>query len=355
MSSVKFSINEANVHKGEAYPFLNILRPPPYLSVVNDGNINPTISDRSLGAWVASKGTWVTATVYPLGSVIADQNGNAEIVTAISGTGTSGGTEPTWPTAPLTTVVDNSGANQITWMMLGRVGTAHTSGGSNQSGNWAPSFAYLMDDMIRDANGNIQVCIVPGTSAAAAPTWKTAMGGLTQETNGPLWMCTGPTIAGGATEGNFEFDMTCKTESFTPDQATLPLVKMMVSEEAKISAELREISAALFQFATPHATVTAIATDAGMPAGLQAYNAITTGGLTLIPTFCICVLSPRPLYRQPGATHFITGVLQKASADDSKPGFGFTRTKFSGLKGAWGGMHIDSWPVGARGAALFGI
>ena len=212
-----------------------------------------------------------------------------------------------------------------------------------------------MDDMIRDAAGNIQVCIAPGTSAAAAPTWKTAMGGLTQETNGPLWMCTGPTIGMGSTEGNFEFDMSCKTDAFTPQQATVPSVKFMVSEEAKISAELREIAAAIYQFTTPHATVTAIATDAGMPTGLQAYNAITTGGLVLIPTFCIAVLSPRPAYSQPGTTKFITGVLQKASADDSKPGFGFNREKISGLKGAWGAMHIDSWPAGARGAAVFGL
>ncbi len=349
-TSVKFTINELNVHKGTAYAFLNILRPPPYLAPVNDGNISPTVSDRALGAWVAANGTWQASTPYAKGTVIVDNNGNAQICTTAGTTGLIG-TFPAFSKVALATTADNG---TLMWTCLGRVGTAHTSGGASQSGNWAPSFADVLDDMIRDANGNIQVCIVPGTSAAAAPTWGTTMGALVQETAGPLWMCTGPTISGGSTEGNFEFDMACKTESFTPDQATLPLSKYMVSEEAMIGAELREVSAALFQFTTPHATVVAI-TDAAMPAARQSYNAIVTGGLVLIPTFCVCVLSPRPVYSQAGSTAFITGVLQKSSANDSKTGFGFTRQKVSGLKGAWGAMHIDSWPAGARGAAVFGI
>ncbi len=62
-------------------------------------------------------GAWVTATAYAVGvfrrPVAA--NGFRYEVTAIAGTGTSGGAEPVWPTTIGATVVDNAGANQITW------------------------------------------------------------------------------------------------------------------------------------------------------------------------------------------------------------------------------------------------
>lgn len=62
-------------------------------------------------------GAWVAATVYPLGTFrrpVTKNNLRYE-VTAIAGTGTSGATEPVWPTALGATVIDNPGANQITW------------------------------------------------------------------------------------------------------------------------------------------------------------------------------------------------------------------------------------------------
>lgn len=63
--------------------------------------------------------SWAASTAYALNSIRrptpANRNGWMYKATAISGTGTSGGSEPTWPTALNETVVDNSGANQITW------------------------------------------------------------------------------------------------------------------------------------------------------------------------------------------------------------------------------------------------
>jgi hypothetical protein len=60
---------------------------------------------------------WVTATAYAVGvfrrPTVA--NGYRYEVTAILGTGTSGGAEPVWPTTVGSTVIDNAGANQITW------------------------------------------------------------------------------------------------------------------------------------------------------------------------------------------------------------------------------------------------
>lgn len=63
---------------------------------------------------------WATATVYPLGALVR-KTGTAPNpllyfrVIAKSGTGTSGTPEPTWPTTAGATVIDNAGANQLTW------------------------------------------------------------------------------------------------------------------------------------------------------------------------------------------------------------------------------------------------
>lgn len=61
---------------------------------------------------------WATGTAYPIGTILhaTTDNDFTFEVTAIAGSGTSDGTtEPTWPTAVGGTVIDNAGANQITW------------------------------------------------------------------------------------------------------------------------------------------------------------------------------------------------------------------------------------------------
>lgn len=62
-------------------------------------------------------GAWQGATAYSVGDYVrpSTQNGYRYKVTAIAGSGTSGASEPTWPTTVGGTVIDNAGANQITW------------------------------------------------------------------------------------------------------------------------------------------------------------------------------------------------------------------------------------------------
>lgn len=64
---------------------------------------------------------WVTATAYAVNAVRVPTTGNGYryTVQSVSGSGTSGATEPTWPLKVGTTVVDNAGANQITWICTG--------------------------------------------------------------------------------------------------------------------------------------------------------------------------------------------------------------------------------------------
>jgi hypothetical protein len=68
-------------------------------------------------ASVADPGAWAPATAYTVGQFRrpTTPNGFRYEVTAILGTGTSGGVEPVWPTTPGSTVIDNPGANQVTW------------------------------------------------------------------------------------------------------------------------------------------------------------------------------------------------------------------------------------------------
>lgn len=62
-------------------------------------------------------GMWVTATAYTVGQFRrpTTANGFRYEVTAIAGGGTSGASEPVWPTTIGSTVIDNAGANQVTW------------------------------------------------------------------------------------------------------------------------------------------------------------------------------------------------------------------------------------------------
>lgn len=62
-------------------------------------------------------GSWAATTAYAVGAfrTPTTANGLRYEVTAIAGTGTSGASEPAWPTTVGATVIDNAGANQITW------------------------------------------------------------------------------------------------------------------------------------------------------------------------------------------------------------------------------------------------
>ena len=89
-----------------AYTKGNLRRP----TVVN--GFNYEVIDVSVGVTA-----WAAATAYAVGIFrrpIVSNTLRYE-VTAISGTGTSGAVEPVWPTTVGSTIIDNPGANQITW------------------------------------------------------------------------------------------------------------------------------------------------------------------------------------------------------------------------------------------------
>ena len=72
--------------------------------------------------------SWVASTPVVVGQQIEDSNGNVQRVFSIAGTGTTGSSPPTWATVGGVQTVDNAGANQVTWVV---VGTGSNPGAAN--------------------------------------------------------------------------------------------------------------------------------------------------------------------------------------------------------------------------------
>jgi hypothetical protein len=78
--------------------------------------------------------TWQASTAYAVGAYVVPTTfgsltgsvGRVFKATAVSGTGTSAGSQPTWPTTAGGTVVDNPGGNQITWTEVSNLFAANT-------------------------------------------------------------------------------------------------------------------------------------------------------------------------------------------------------------------------------------
>ena len=113
--------------------------------------------------------TWATGVVKALGTygVPTVANGFYYKVTAVSGTGTTGASEPTWPTTVGTPVVDNSGANQVTWTCWGQIvnGGGITLGG----GSGLETYTNLLNTLTSQGYGRIAVACNDATSLSA---WK---------------------------------------------------------------------------------------------------------------------------------------------------------------------------------------
>jgi hypothetical protein len=87
-----------------------------------------TITSWTPGTTPAGTAAWAPATSYPVGSRVTPTATHASgfwfLATLISGTGTSGASDPNWPNSVGSTVVDNAGANQIVWTCVGPTATA---------------------------------------------------------------------------------------------------------------------------------------------------------------------------------------------------------------------------------------
>lgn len=157
----------------------------------------------TIGLMVAS--TWLTATVYAVGAYVVPTTfgsltgsvGRVFKCTAVAGTGTSGGAQPTWPTTAGGTVTDNAGANQITWTEIstfmasattGTVGLVEPSG----SGYTRPTLANNGTNWVLQAGGNPASVLNLGSLAFGTTTasWGQLVGGIVYDatpTNVRAW------------------------------------------------------------------------------------------------------------------------------------------------------------------------
>src|SRR5271156_52376 len=90
-----------------------------YIGLLNEITLQLGLNIGYLISLASALPGWQANTAYLVGAYILDSNGNVQQVTAIAGTGTTGGTVPAWATGTGVTTIDNPGADQITWTNQG--------------------------------------------------------------------------------------------------------------------------------------------------------------------------------------------------------------------------------------------
>ncbi len=105
---------------------------------------------------------WQAKTAYAVGTRIVDSNGNIEQVFSVSGTGTSGKTQPTWSTTLLGQATDNAGGNQIVWQNAG------TAAGTTIQSSATVTNSTFVDTVPSNNTSLTSIIIEPATSADLA-------------------------------------------------------------------------------------------------------------------------------------------------------------------------------------------
>lgn len=131
-------------------------------------------------------GAWAPATAYTVGAFRRPTaaNGFRYEATAIAGTGTSGGVEPVWPNTIGATVIDNPGANQVTWTCRTFAVTdpncPHTSQATKRQQKMyaanGPNVAYCKTGDCRDWSAVADAGFLPAGLQATGSDTVTALG-----------------------------------------------------------------------------------------------------------------------------------------------------------------------------------
>jgi hypothetical protein len=312
-----FVANQNNIHSGPGFLFLNALRPLYGMRPILDGNNPPSLLDPPVPAG------WSASTPYTGGAIVLDSNNGVQICTT---SGTSGSAAPAWNTTVGGTTADGS---TLVWTLAGPFWV------------WKTATAAILDQQVRDGNGNIQQCTVAGTTGAAQPAWSISYGGFTQDGTAE-WQNYGPTLASGAAEGAMEFQAQAKLMAVEADQFTAPIGQRLTAEEAKLSATLRELQLTTVARALPN-TAYSSGSDPNFPINSQTYEMLTFGGLLLVPMPCLVLASPRPSYASP--YRYVTGTLYKAVAT-SNGSLPFSLKKITDYKVDWAGNSVAWRPAG---------
>jgi len=158
---------------------------------------------------------------------------------------------------------------------------------------WAPSTVYAVSQMVKDSGNNTELCMMAGTSGATAPSWLTAPGPpLTDGSTAWLFVGAYGAYFGGATEGAITSTLTPKYQEIGADQVASPIDVVMTADAYEIDVTIKQSNLAnLINFFPPGTFSTG--TDTNQPAGAQAYEQITFGGIIPVPKLGVAVISPR--------------------------------------------------------------
>jgi len=160
-------------------------------------------------------------------------------------------------------------------------------------GGWAASTTYAAGQMIKDGNNNTELCLMAGTSGAAAPAWLAAPGPPVTD-GAAAWLFVGPYGAyfAGATEGAITSTLSPKYQEVGADQVASPIDVVMTADAYEIDVTIKQSNLANLTSFFPPGTFAA-GTDANQPAGAQAYEQITFGGIIPVPKIGVAVISAR--------------------------------------------------------------
>lgn len=159
----------------------------------------------------------------------------------------------------------------------------------------------------------------------------------------------GSPVPMGASEGAATFHMEAKLEEISIDQETGPVDVVMTAESAYLEVSLKESSLSKVAKSLAHASYLS-GSDTGLPAGAQAYEEITVGGLVAIPQAPVALVSPRRGFSSPGK--FLVACLYNTYAKDPFQ-VGFTRTKEAVYKVRFEGLAVLARAQGDRVAQFY--
>jgi len=201
---------------------------------------------------------------------------------------------------------------------------------------WLADTVFYTGQQIIDLNGNTQRALTSGITGATAPTWGTTVGALTDETSPGtiIWqlITLGAVYYGGAVEGAITYMFGAKTEPITADQIVGPVDSVITGAQAEIEVDMKESDMAKVAQYFAGGIYNA-GTELGLPAGVQAFQELTHGGLVAVPKLSMAVISPRRNY----GGKFIVSQLyrcyqaQAVSMPMSKEKTTTIKMKFSGL------------------------
>lgn len=117
----------------------------------------------------------------------------------------------------------------------------------------------------------------------------------------------GSPVFTGATEGATTVALAPKLEQIMSDQVAAPIDVVMTGEAESIEVTMKQSDLANLKNFVVHGLF-ATGTDSGLPAGFQAYEEISFGGVIAIPKTSVAVISPR----RDAASKYVVSQLYQA-------------------------------------------